>query len=287
MGTCRVAASSIVAVSLLYVLTTAASASVLITVDKDTQRMTVAVDGQVRWVWPVSTGVARYDTPDGQYTAFRMEADHYSKEWDDAPMPHSIFFTKEGHAIHGAVHTPFGRPASHGCVRLSLAHAAELYALVQREGLPNTKVVIEGDIPHAPLVASREPVRERAAGDDEQQSRQLPLQLQPQQQQQRQQALASPDEDEADASEPRDDSGPGFPGLPFFGSQPAPQAQPVQPQTRAVRRAYVAPRGYTPDRRYGSRAYYAPTVEVTEDSYVNGVRVRRHYVRHAAPSDFR
>ena len=25
----------------------------------------------------------------------------YSKEWDDAPMPHSIFFRKDGYAIHG------------------------------------------------------------------------------------------------------------------------------------------------------------------------------------------
>jgi hypothetical protein len=25
----------------------------------------------------------------------------YSKEWDNAPMPHAIFFMKDGHAIHG------------------------------------------------------------------------------------------------------------------------------------------------------------------------------------------
>jgi hypothetical protein len=30
-----------------------------------------------------------------------MEIDHYSEEWDDAPMPYSIFFTQIGHAIHG------------------------------------------------------------------------------------------------------------------------------------------------------------------------------------------
>ncbi len=47
-----------------------------------------------------------------------MEADHYSKEWDDAPMPHSIFFTKRGHAIHGTDYARrLGDPASHGCVR--------------------------------------------------------------------------------------------------------------------------------------------------------------------------
>ena len=27
----------------------------------------------------------------------------YSKEFDNAPMPHSIFFMKDGHAIHGSL----------------------------------------------------------------------------------------------------------------------------------------------------------------------------------------
>jgi hypothetical protein len=27
----------------------------------------------------------------------------YSKQWDNAPMPHSIFFMKDGHAIHGTL----------------------------------------------------------------------------------------------------------------------------------------------------------------------------------------
>lgn len=272
-----VAASTVVAFSLLCLAGSAASANVLITVDKNTQRMKVAVDGQLRWIWPVSTGVARYDTPDGQYTAFRMDADHYSKEWDDAPMPHSIFFTRQGHAIHGAVHTPFGRAASHGCVRLSLAHAAELYALVQREGLPNTKVVIEGELPQAPLVASRQPATRRAVArtDDDQPvyARQLPPP----------QAFVAPGDDDQQA-----DSGSGFAGLPFFApQQPPQQAQPVQPQRRVNRRVYATPDDYVPARRYGPRVTYAPTVEVIEDSYVNGVRVRRHYVRRAMPSDFR
>ena len=34
--------------------------------------MTVAVDGQVRHTWPVSTGKAGYDTPAGSFKAFRM-----------------------------------------------------------------------------------------------------------------------------------------------------------------------------------------------------------------------
>jgi hypothetical protein len=124
-----------------------AAASVVVTIDKSTQRMKVEVDGTMRWIWPVSTGQLGYDTPNGRYTAFRMEADHFSKEWDDAPMPNSIFFSPKGHAIHGYLNTRrIGSPASHGCVRLEPANAARLYALVEEQGLPNTKVVITGDV---------------------------------------------------------------------------------------------------------------------------------------------
>ena len=60
-------------------------------------------------------------------------------------MPHSIFFTKFGHAIHGTNSVNrLGNPASHGCVRLSRANAATLYALVQKEGVLNTKVTLTG-----------------------------------------------------------------------------------------------------------------------------------------------
>ena len=140
-----------VLVAIALVLTglagTPAEASVLIRIDKSTQRMTVAVDGVPRWTWPVSTGRPGYDTPSGSFTAFRMEADHFSKEWDDAPMPHSIFFTPKGHAIHGYLDTShIGSPASHGCVRLEPENGAKLYALVEEEGLPNTKVVLTGDV---------------------------------------------------------------------------------------------------------------------------------------------
>jgi hypothetical protein len=108
--------------------------------------MTVDVDGVRRWTWPVSTGLPGHDTPSGSYTAFRMEADHFSKEWDDAPMPHSIFFTYKGHAIHGSFASRIGSPASHGCVRLAPENAAKLYDLVEAQGLPNTKVVLTGDV---------------------------------------------------------------------------------------------------------------------------------------------
>src|SRR5262247_3077830 len=152
-------------------LASSASAEVLITIDKSAQQMSVSVDGVRRYAWPVSTGRSGYATPSGTYTPFRMEEDHYSKEWDDAPMPHSIFFTKIGHAIHGSYEVKrLGTPASHGCVRLAPPNAAALFALVKQEGLANTRVVLTGQAP--PLIARR-PAQPAPQGE--------PLELQPDQ----------------------------------------------------------------------------------------------------------
>ena len=63
-------------------------------------------------------------------------------------MPHAVFFTKEGHAIHGTNEVKrLGRPASHSCVRLSPQNAATLYALVKENGLDNTQVILVGLTP--------------------------------------------------------------------------------------------------------------------------------------------
>src|ERR1700754_2952927 len=136
--------------SLMLVSAGTAQAKVEITVDKDNQQMTVAVDGVARYHWPVSTGVPARETPGGSFRSFRMEEDHYSKEFDDAPMPHAIFFTKVGHAIHGTDSVGrLGSPASHGCVRLSRQNATTLYALVQQQGVLNTTVTLTGSAPVA------------------------------------------------------------------------------------------------------------------------------------------
>jgi L,D-transpeptidase catalytic domain len=123
----------------------ASAKSVEVTINKASQKMTVRVDGATEYVWLVSTGAASYETPSGQYKPFRLEEDHFSKEWDDAPMPHSIFFTPQGHAVHGSFSIKsLGRKASHGCVRLHPDNAAILFDLVQEAGLGNTKFIIKG-----------------------------------------------------------------------------------------------------------------------------------------------
>jgi hypothetical protein len=121
---------------------------VLVNIDKSKQKMTVFLDGMEKYAWSVSTGQAGYSTPSGTYTATSMNEIWYSKEWDNAPMPHSIFFRKDGYAIHGTYEEKnLGKPASHGCVRIARENAATLYALVKKVGLKNTEVVLTGVTP--------------------------------------------------------------------------------------------------------------------------------------------
>jgi L,D-transpeptidase catalytic domain len=133
---------------------TAAQAEMVIRVDKSAQHLSVAVDGATRYDWPVSTARWGYETPNGTYRPQRLEKTWYSRKYEMSPMPHSIFFDG-GYAIHGSYEVShLGRPASHGCIRLSPAHAATLFALVQ-EHRGETKIVVTGERPAGYEVAHR------------------------------------------------------------------------------------------------------------------------------------
>ena len=111
-----------------------ASAGVLAHIDNAAQRMTVVVDGAPTYSWPVSTARQGYETPAGSYYVQRMERMWYSRKYDNAPMPHALFF-EGGLAIHGTTAIrQLGRPASHGCVRLSPGNARTLFDLVRQHG---------------------------------------------------------------------------------------------------------------------------------------------------------
>ena len=95
--------------------------AIVINIEKTSQRMRVFVDGVEKYKWAVSTGRPSYFTPSGSYTATSMNEVWYSKEWDDAPMPHSIFFTKDGHAIHGSYEVKETRQARVAWLRAHIA----------------------------------------------------------------------------------------------------------------------------------------------------------------------
>jgi lipoprotein-anchoring transpeptidase ErfK/SrfK len=132
-------------------------AAVRINIDKTKQKMTVLLDGVEKYDWPVSSGRAGYSTPSGTYTAISMNEVWYSKEFDNSPMPHSIFFMKDGHAIHGSYEVQtLGKPVSHGCVRIAPENAATLFALVKENGLENTKVELTGVTPGGEYKVARQ-----------------------------------------------------------------------------------------------------------------------------------
>jgi lipoprotein-anchoring transpeptidase ErfK/SrfK len=110
-----------------------------IVISKAMQTMAVYVDGALLEEFIVSTGSRRQPTPSGRFRPTRMHLMAYAPKYDYAPMPHAIFFTRDGHAIHATGHlAELGRPASHGCVRLTPEAAAWLYALVKQHGMQRT-----------------------------------------------------------------------------------------------------------------------------------------------------
>jgi len=71
----------------------------------------------------VSTGKKSYETPTGIFSVIykRLERRMQGADYDTPGVPYCLFFTKRGHAIHGANwHHNFGSPVSHGCINLPL-----------------------------------------------------------------------------------------------------------------------------------------------------------------------
>lgn len=128
-----------------------AQADLLVSISKSQQRLSVSVDGAEAYRWPVSTGRKGYTTPSGTYRPTRLERHWYSRKYDWAPMPWSVFFHR-GYAVHGTTEAAnLGHPASHGCVRLRPDNASILYSMVRRHGAKHTKVVVmDGPLPRLP-----------------------------------------------------------------------------------------------------------------------------------------
>ena len=129
-------------VAALCIAVPASAGSVVAKIDISSQRMTVLVNGKPAYNWAVSTARSGYRTPVGSSRPKRLERMWYSRIYDNAPMPYSVFF-HGGYAVHGTNATGrLGRPASHGCVRLATGNAARLYSLVRQHGMGNSRIVI-------------------------------------------------------------------------------------------------------------------------------------------------
>lgn len=124
-----------------------AAPSLRVAISLSSQTMSVIEHGQTTHVWKISSGRSGYHTPTGNYRPQWMTRMHYSKKYDNAPMPHSVFF-HGGFAIHATYATgALGNPASHGCIRLSPGNAKTFYGLVSKHGKASTRIAITGSTP--------------------------------------------------------------------------------------------------------------------------------------------
>ncbi len=96
----------------------------------------------------VSTGTKGNATPGGVFTILEKKQEHYSKKYDNAPMPNMQRLTWTGIAMHSG-NLP-GYPASHGCIRLPFDFSQLLFSATSKGG---TVVVGDGKTP-VPYLAS-------------------------------------------------------------------------------------------------------------------------------------
>jgi len=80
----------------------------------------------------VSTGSPGHATPAGVFTILEKKQKHYSKKYDNAPMPNMQRLTWTGIAMHSG-NLP-GYPASHGCIRMPYDFSQLLFAATAQGG---------------------------------------------------------------------------------------------------------------------------------------------------------
>ena len=107
----------------------------------------------------VSSGRPGHETPTGSFNVSQKDVDHHSSLYDDASMPYFMRLTDGGVGLHAGF-LP-GYPASHGCVRLPIGMAHDLYQHVD----PGTPVQIINESVNA-TVAQATPVSSTQLAQD-------------------------------------------------------------------------------------------------------------------------
>ena len=116
----------------------------LVVVNLETQRLLFFRDGVPIAASTVSSGKTGHETPTGVFTILQKNEKHFSKTYNNAPMPNMQRLTWQGIALH-AGNLP-GYPASHGCVRLPLEFSKLLFG---QTALGMTVVITSHpDFPH-------------------------------------------------------------------------------------------------------------------------------------------
>jgi hypothetical protein len=125
------------------------SGPVVVLVSVPQQTMQIYRNGILIGRSSVSTGSKGNATPGGVFTILEKKQEHYSKKYDNAPMPYMQRLTWTGIAMHSG-NLP-GYPASHGCVRLPYDFSQLLFATTSKGG---TVIVGDGKSPVPQLAAN-------------------------------------------------------------------------------------------------------------------------------------
>ncbi len=124
----------------------AADRPVLAIVALNEQRITIYSAAGKMLEAPVSTGSTGYETPAGIFSIVQKKEDHRSNLYEDGEMPFMQRITWTGIALH-AGNLP-GHPASHGCVRLPMAFAQQLFDMTE---LGMRVVIVRDDMRPSPI----------------------------------------------------------------------------------------------------------------------------------------
>lgn len=108
------------------------SGPVVVLVSVPLQVMHVYRNGVLIGRSAVSTGTKDHPTPSGVFTILEKKQTHYSKTYNNAPMPNMQRLTWSGIAMHSG-NLP-GYPASHGCIRIPYDFSMLLFKLTEKGG---------------------------------------------------------------------------------------------------------------------------------------------------------
>ncbi|MFP4345261.1 MAG: L,D-transpeptidase family protein [Anaerolineales bacterium] len=110
-----------------------------IDIDLSEQRLTAYENGEPVHSYPVSTGLPRTPTVEGQFRIWiKLRYDDMSgPDYDLKDVPYVMYFY-QGYGLHAATwHNNFGHPMSHGCVNQTVEDAAWLFEFAEVGTLVN------------------------------------------------------------------------------------------------------------------------------------------------------
>jgi lipoprotein-anchoring transpeptidase ErfK/SrfK len=107
-----------------------ATGTLVITIDLEARVISAFRDGHEIGTAVALLGTPSHPTPTGTFPVLNKSREHFSRKYNNAPMPHSLWLTNTGIAIHGSPVT--NGYASHGCVGVPDPFAEKLFAATKR-----------------------------------------------------------------------------------------------------------------------------------------------------------